>query len=94
MARAPIAAAVDGLSKLRGALLCWAIIPDVAGDFLNCWGDERGPRGEKTAWAGFEKGVDTGGVAAANCEGVRPCCEATCFMAVGVAMAMCVWWLA
>lgn len=59
-----------------------------AGDFLNCCGDERGPRGENTAWAGLEKGVDTGGVATASCEGVRPCCEATCFMAVGVAMSM------
>jgi len=34
----------------------------------------------------LEKGVDTGGVAAANCEGVRPCCDGACFMGVGVDM--------
>ena len=44
--------------------------------------------GEKAACAGFENGVDTGGVAAAaSCEGVRPCCEAPCFIGVGVDMA-------
>jgi hypothetical protein len=36
-----------------------------AGDFLNCWGDDLGPWGEKAAWAA-EKGVETGGVAAAS----------------------------
>jgi len=80
-----MAAAVEGLSKLRGTFDICAISDDVAGDFLNCWGEDFGPRGEKAAWAGFENGVDTGGVAAASCEGVRPCCEA-CFMAVGVAI--------
>lgn len=34
----------------------------------------------------MEKGVETGGVAAANWEGVRPCCEGACFMGVGVAI--------
>lgn len=62
----PSAAAVDGLSKLRGPVEgCPIRVVDVAGDFLNCCGEERGPRGEKAACAGFEKGVDTGGVAAA-----------------------------
>lgn len=42
--------------------------------------------GEKAACAWFENGVDTGGVAAANWEGVRPCCEAPCFIGVGVDM--------
>lgn len=40
--------------------------------------------GEKAVCAGFENGVETGGVAAASCEGVRPCCEAPCFIGVGV----------
>lgn len=37
-----------------------------AGDFLNCWGEDRGPCGEKAAcvW-GFEKGVEACGVGAA-----------------------------
>ncbi len=64
----------------------------MAGDFLYCCGDERWPRGEKAAWAALEKGVDTGGVAAASCEGVlpcwpegvRPCCDGACFIGVGV----------
>jgi hypothetical protein len=57
-------------------------VTDVAGDFLTCWGDDLGPRGEKAAWAGLEKGVETGGVAPANCEGVRPCWEGACFIGV------------
>lgn len=61
-----------------------------AGDFLTCWGEERGPRGEKAAceWAAaLENGVDTGGVAPASCEGVLPCwdCwEERCLLGVGV----------
>jgi len=66
----------------------------VAGDFLTCCGEDLGPRGEKAACAA-EKGVDTGGVAAApacDCEGVLPCWESACFMALaavlGVAIAV------
>lgn len=57
----------------------------VAGDFLTCWGEDRGPLGEKAAWV-TEKGVETGGVAVAPCwacEGVLPC-ESGCFPGVGV----------
>lgn len=87
-----MAAAVEGLSKFRDAMLDCPARPDVAGDFLYCCGDERWPRGENAAWAALEKGVDTGGVAAASCEGVlpccpegvRPCCDGACFMGVGV----------
>lgn len=57
---------------------------EFAGDFLTFCGDDRGASGEKTACACELNGVDTGGVAAA---GVLPCCEAACFMAVGVAIA-------
>src|SRR5688572_7500397 len=75
----------------------------VAGDFLNCWGEERGPFGEKAVCAALENGVETGGVPAAICDGVRPCCEgvrpcccegvqpcceAACFIGVGVAIVM------
>jgi hypothetical protein len=35
-----------------------------AGDFLTCWGEERGPRGEKAACV-RENGVETEGVKAA-----------------------------
>ena len=87
MLNAPIAAAVEGLSKLNAPKADWPIIADVAGDFRTCCGEDLGPRGENAAWAGFENGVDTGGVAPASCEGVRPCWEAACFMGVGVAMA-------
>lgn len=88
MPRAPMAAAVEGLSKLKAPMEEWPSMAEVAGDFLTCWGDDLGPRGEKAAWAGLEKGVETDGVAAAtSCEGVRPCCEGACFMGVGVDMA-------
>src|SRR5690349_3788694 len=59
----------------------------VAGDFLNCWGEDRGPWGEKAAE--IEKGVETEGVAAAPCwacEGVLPC-DSGYFPGVGVDMA-------
>jgi hypothetical protein len=56
----------------------------VAGDFLTCCGEERGPMGESAVCAALEKGVETGGVAAASWEGVRPCWEAPAFMGVGV----------
>jgi len=74
--RAPRAADAEGLSKLMalgGRPPVAVVEPTVAGDLLNCCGDERGPFGEKTAWAA-EKGVETGGVPAAPwaCEGVRP----------------------
>lgn len=89
---APIAAAADGLSKLR-APPPFPECPsrfDVAGDLLNCCGDDLGPRGEKAACAcEAEKGVDTGGVAPGIPEGVRPCCEALCLIGwfgVGVAI--------
>lgn len=67
---------------------------DVAGDFLTCCGDDLGPFGENAVCAAFEKGVETGGVGAASCEGVlpciwdgvRPCCEGACFIGVGVVM--------
>lgn len=88
ISNALIAAAVDGLSKLSAPVDGWPIkVDDVAGDFLTCCGDDRGPRGEKAACAGLEKGVETGGVAPASWEGVRPCCEGPCFIGVGVAMA-------
>lgn len=61
MSRAPKAAAADGLSKLTGPVERLRF--PAAGDFLNCWGDERAPCGEKAAEA--EKGVETEGVAAA-----------------------------
>jgi hypothetical protein len=77
-----MAAAAEGLSKLRAPAVDCPSKVEVAGDFLTCWGDERELRGEKAAWAGFEKGVETGGVATASCEGVRPCWEAACFMGV------------
>lgn len=38
--KAPIAAAVEGLSKLRAPMDDWPII-EVAGDFLTCCGDDR-----------------------------------------------------
>ena len=63
------------------------MLPMVTGDFLTCWGDERGPRGEKTAWV-TEKGVEAAGVGAAPwcCEGVLPCCESGSLPGVGVDM--------
>lgn len=58
---------------------------ELAGDFLTCCGEERGPRGEKT-WAPVrEKGVETGGEAPWGC-GVRPCWEGPVLPGVGVAM--------
>lgn len=78
MPKAPKAAAAEGLSKLT------AEPPDImlrvvefAGDFLNCCGDDRGPWGVSPPWPAMdaEKGVETGGVAAAPCwdwEGVLP----------------------
>lgn len=89
--KAPMAAAAEGLSKLRAPMEDWPII-DVAGDFLTCCGEDRWFRGEKAACAA-EKGVDTGGVAPASCdgvipEGVRPCCEGACFIGVGVAISI------
>jgi hypothetical protein len=67
----------------------------VAGDFLNCWGEDRGPWGEKAAVT--EKGVETEGVAAAPCwacEGVLPC-DSGYLPGVGVDMAVgdCLWYL-
>lgn len=90
---APSAAAV-GLSNVTGALLLlgWPIsVVLVAGDLLMCCGDDLGPWGEKAA----EKGVETGGVAAAPCcvpDGVLPCCEGPCFIGVGVAISA-GWWM-
>lgn len=64
------------------------MLPMVTGDFLTCCGDERGPRGEKTAWE-TEKGVEAAGVGAAPwcCEGVLPCCDSGSLPGVGVDMA-------
>ena len=73
---------MDGLSKLRAPPGTCPI--SVAGDFLTCCGDDRGPMGENTVCAALENGVETGGVAAASCEGVRPCWEAPGFIGVGV----------
>ena len=100
---------MDGLSKLAAMVEGWFRAPcavavafafdvAVAGDFLTCWGEERGPRGENAAWAA-ENGVETGGVAATcDCEGVLPCCEKECFMALapalGVAIITSTWHLA
>lgn len=81
----PRAAAVDGLSKLRAPLGIWLSML-AAGDFLTCCGDDRGPRGEKAAWAALEKGVDTGGVAPVSWDGVRPCWETGGLLGVGVDM--------
>jgi hypothetical protein len=55
----------DGLSKLTGPMEERPMVPVVivAGDFLTCCGDDRGPCGEKTACV-IEKGVETEGVAA------------------------------
>ena len=56
---------------------------EFAGDFLRCCGlgpTDRGPLGEKAGW--LEKGVETGGVAAA-CEEDCGCLAA---LAVGVAI--------
>jgi hypothetical protein len=60
---APIsrAAAADGLSKFTGMLeLDRPMVTEVmaAGDFLTCCGDDRGPCGDKAAWA-IENGVET-----------------------------------
>jgi len=86
MPSAPIAAAADGLSKLRAPWLlidCAIIVAVVAGDFLNCCGDDRGPGGEKASCV-WENGVETGGVGAVSCDGVLPCCEAACFIGVAI----------
>lgn len=82
----PMAAAADGLSKFSGpADACPASVAELAGDFLTCCGEDRGPCGEKT-WAPLsEKGVETGGEAARAC-GVRPCWDGPVFPGVGVAM--------
>lgn len=87
-----MAAAAVGLSKLSGPDdACPASVAELAGDFLTCTGEERGPLGEKT-WPPpvREKGVETGGEAARGW-GVRPCCEAVVAVVlpgVGVAMAV------
>ena len=87
--KAPRAAAADGLSKLTAPEERPMVpVVVVAGDFLTCWGDDRGPLGEKAAWV-TEKGVETGGVAVAPCcacEGVLPCDKGS-FPGVGVDMA-------
>jgi len=51
ISRAPRAAEADGLSKLTGPVEERPIVAEVmvAGDFLTCCGDDRGPRGEKAA---------------------------------------------
>ena len=63
----PRAAAADGLSKLTGPAEERPMVEldegMAAGDFLTCWGDDRGPRGEKAACV-REKGVETEGVRA------------------------------
>lgn len=72
MPNAPRAAAAEGLSKLTAELPgCPSRVIEFAGDFLNCCGDDRGPWGVSPAWPAIdvEKGVETGGVAAA------PCCD-------------------
>lgn len=84
----PMAAAADGLSKFRGpADGCPASVAELAGDFLTCCGEERGPCGEKTCAPLREKGVETGGEAARGC-GVRPCWAGPALPGVGVAMAV------
>jgi hypothetical protein len=66
MANVPNAATAEGLSKLTVELPGWPKrVTDVAGDFLNCCGDDRGPRGVSPVTIDVENGVETGGVAAA-----------------------------
>ncbi len=84
--KAPKAAAAEGLSKLTAVLEACPRVALVAGDFLTCCGDDRGPWGEKAACAA-ENGVETGGVPTApgwDCDGVLPCCDKACFMGVEV----------